>query len=371
MTNLLAASRNLATRPADEHFASFASLRAAASFDQRNARTVDTAGNSLRVVAEGDELKVTRGGAAFPMTHHGARALLRMAGASPDFVFDRLTPQTAAVALSEALSRGSADDVRLLLGPVTDSEGNHTAPRLRAITSTSYCRVWDADVYAEIDRWLIGAGFKPALPTLNTDAQRNNIMGNNKPCLFRGDADSFAFFMHEETREGAGDRPVRRGVFVKNSEVGRASLAPTRFLFDDFCANFIVWGAKAAKTLRIVHRGDNDAHLLRRFARELRHATPEIAQQELDVLRKAADVVFAKDTEEAAERLNVQFGLSQARSAEAIKRAAWAENRNLKPLTFAWAANGVTSLAKETTYADDLVELATIGGDIYLAGAAS
>jgi hypothetical protein len=29
----------------------------------------------------------------------------------------------------------------------------------------------------------------------------------------------------------------------------------------------------------------------------------------------------------------------------------------------------VTSLAKETKWADDLVELATIGGDIYLAGA--
>lgn len=325
-TQLLAASKHLMTRPADEHFATFADMTAAALKDKTNARTVNLDAKTLAVTADanGGLVLGRKGGtAAYPMTYHGARAMLRLAGASPEFVFERLSPATAATALTEALSK-STESVQLLIGTTTGADGVTVPPRVRAITSQSYCRVWDADVYEEIDRWLIGAGYAPALPTKNTDAQKNNIMGNNKPCLFRGDGSSFAFFMHEQTAPGAGDRPVRRGVFVPNSEVGKSSTGATRFLFDDLCANFIVWNARAVQKLKIIHRGRSDGHLLRRLARELQAASPDIAQQELDVLRKAADKVFAKDTEEAAERLNVAFGLSLKDAAEAVKRAGWA-----------------------------------------------
>lgn len=372
MTQLLEASKNLATRPADEHFATFRDLRNAALADAKQFTTVVLPPEQLQVVAEGAELRVRRAGGSaksYPMTSHSARAICRLAGASPEFVFERLSPQTAATALTEGLARGEQNGVQLMIGTVTGADGVTQAPRLRAVTSPTYCRVWDADVYAEVDRWLLGAGYVPALPTKNTDAQRNNILGNNKPALFRGDRDSFSFFMHEETAAGAGDRPVRRGVFVKNSEVGSASLAPTRFLFDDICANFIVWGAAAMKTLRIIHRGRSEAHLLRRFTRELRECAPTIAAEELRVLSAAAEKQFAPSIEVAADRLNIEFGLSKAQAELALQRATWAENRQLTAMTHAWVANGVTSLAKETTYADSLVELATIGGDIYLAGA--
>lgn len=373
-TNLMDASRQLTNRPADEHFADFASMKQAARFDRDHSRTVELPLASLIVRAGSEGLLLGRNGgdnAFYPMTFHGARAVARHAGASPDFVFGRLSPETAALALTEGLQRSpdSIDKVQLLIGTVSKADGSVVSPRVRAITSPSYRRVWDADVLEEIDRWLIPHGFKPALPTKNTDAQKNNIMGNNKPALFRGGADSFAFFMHEEGTGGAGDRPIRRGLMFRNSEIGTAALAPTRFIFDDMCANFIIWGAKAISSLRIIHRGRSDTNLLRRFRDELRQITPTVAAQELDVLNKAAVKVFAPSVEKAGERLNAQFGLSTANAKLALERAAWSENRGTKTLTHAWVANGVTSLAKETTFADNLVELATIGGDIYLAGA--
>jgi hypothetical protein len=244
--------------------------------------------------------------------------------------------------------------------------------QLRAITSPTYCRVWDADLLREVHEWLLPVGFSPAKPTINTDAQQNNIHGNNKPSLFRGDRDSFSFFMTDKTDEGHGGRPVRRGFLFSNSEVGHRAIKSSRFVFDDVCANFIIWGAEQVVEEKIIHRGGAraDANLLRRFRTALRQCTPALANEELLILRQAAEVTFAPTVEKAATRLAQQFNLTQAFAKQALAAARLDENRGLKELTHAWVANGVTSAAKATGNADSLFEFATVGGNIFAAAGA-
>lgn len=376
MSTLAQASTQLKTRPADQHFASFGDLTRAAQTDAKNSRTADVPVGGLQVFAQGDALLIGRAGAdearRYPMTYGGARSILRLAGASPEFVLGRLSTETAAAAITEGLARSpeANDSVQLLIGTETNAFGVTSGPRLRAVTSPSYCRVWDADMLREVHEWALPLGYAPALPTKNTDAQRNNVQGNNKPALFRGGDSSFAFLMTEKSTDfGDGSSPMRGGLMIRNSETGKASLGVMRMVFSEFCANFLIWDATVQGSQRIIHRGRSDADLLRRFRRELQALKPELQQNELDVIAAAGKAQFASDTEVAAERLVKQFGLSQERAGLALERATWAENRGTRKLSHLWVANGVTSLAKETTYADALTELATIGGDIVLAGA--
>lgn len=371
-TNLTVLSRSLTTRPADEHFATFADLRTAAATDDRNARVCTVASDSLEVVADADQLMLVskKSGRGYPMTYHSSRRVAQLAGANADFVFGRLTPRVAAIALTDSLSRTS-EDVQLHLGTVTrSSDLGHDGPVVRGITGTTYARVSDNAILHEVNEWLLPSGFVPALPTMNTDAQRNNIMGNNKPALFRGLSSSLFFFMAEgRGGEGAGGRPCHRGVLTSNSEVGQGSVKVTRFIFDALCANFIVWGARELQTTRRIHRGE-PSRILRDVREQLRRETPEIMAAELDIMRRAAEVAFAPDLDTAVERLIKQFELSEAAAKTSLLLAAGGENRGTNALTHAWVANGVTSFAKSAANADRLVELATVGGDIYLAAGA-
>lgn len=371
MTNLMQASSQLTSRPSDEHFASLNSMRQAAAIDQQNHREVELSINDLRFTSLDGSIQVMRrdGGASYGMNYYSFGQLCQKVGATRTFLAGRLTPSVAVTALNDAITRISDEQVKLLIGTVTKAEGETTGPALRAITSTGYCRVWDVDMLREVHEWLVPNGFEAAKPTINTNGQRDNIMGNNKPCLFRGDKDSFAFFMTPDkaVQEGHGGRPVRRGVLVGNSEVGARSLWTKRFVFDDMCANFIIWGAKAVQSRRIIHRGDNDAKLLRRFRDELRKCSPQLVEAELEILRKANEVVFAANEEKAAERLTKSFGLTQAFAADALRWARHQENAGTAELTHAWVANGVTSAAKVTGNADALVAMAEVGGDIFAA----
>lgn len=365
-TNLTALSRSLTTRSADEHFASFADLRTAAVQDDRNARAFDTPVNRLEVVDQDGELLVGRGTKAYPMTQHSLQRVAQLVGTTTAFL-GRLSPRVAAIALTDALRRVDGD-VQVHLGTVTRAgDLGHDGPVARGITGTGYARVPDASILHEVNEWLLPNGFVAAQPTKNTNAQRDNIMGNNKPALFRGLSSSLWFFMAGDGEAaGAGGRPCFRGYLVGNSEVGQSSAFVSRFVFDALCANFIIWGAREMQTTRRIHRGE-PARILRDLREELRKATPEVEARELAVMARAAETSFAPDLDTAVERLIREFELSEAASKTAIMLAAAGENRGTSLLTHAWVANGVTSLAKSAANADRLAELATLGGDIYLA----
>jgi len=369
------ASSQLSSRPSDEHFATFADLRDAAVYDKQHSKEVNVRSHDLEVMPSGNTLRIGNrkgsSGTSYDFSQFAFSKLCTMAGAPKSFLLEKLTPQTAANAINESLRRSTNEDIQLLLGSVTGSDGGHSDTKLRAITSQKYCRVWDAELLHEVNEWLLPNGFRPALPTINTNAQQENIMGNNKPCLFRGDRNSFAFFMTDKVDEGHGGRPVRRGLLFGNSEVGNKAVTSKRFVFDDMCANFLIWNAEAVQSTRLVHRGDSSWKLIRKFRDELRRCSPELVETELEIMRNADKVLFADNKEDAAKRLQKQFNLTKAFAEQALEWANHQENDGLKWMSHAYIGNGVTSAAKVTGNADHLVEMATVGGDIFLAASES
>lgn len=378
MELLTNASAQLLNRPDDEHFPDLPTLRAACEHDRSTGKEV--AIDPGEILFRPDETKPGNVSVSLndhlvdvPLTFHASKQLAGFAGANPSFVFERLSPKTAAQALNEGIrSRDwGKERLRAFLGTFTRVSHVRTDGRcapgmvhLRAMTGEGYHRVYDADLLAEVERWLIPNGFFPAHPTINTTPQGDNIMGNRKPALFRGDLDSFSFFMTEKADEGHGDRPVRRGAFYYNSEVGNRSFGLARFVFDDMCANFLIWGARAVRRLKLVHRRKQGRDILSRFRHELRECAPTLAAAELDMLRRSAEVIFAKDREDAIERLVRQFQTTQKGAASILDCATLGENAGIPELSHAWVANGATSLAKTETKADAVVALATLGGDI-------
>ena len=230
MTVMTLAQRELFSRAPEDHFESFEALRDDAGAQKRRCSTLDAKDD--RILFSEDGMTVHFGDAALRMTHYSLAQLAAMAKV-PMPVLERLDGDTRAKVMNRCFPRNRRYRTALVDGD-----------RLRAVTSDRYERVWDADVYEQIDSWLLPSGFVPALPTINTDAQGTNLLGNTKPALFRSDRDSFAFFYGDKQPGNDGFGGLRKGVLVYNSEVGAKSFGFSTFYFREMCANFLIWDAR-------------------------------------------------------------------------------------------------------------------------------
>lgn len=237
--------------------------------------------------------------------------------------------------------------------------------RVRAITSDRYARVWDADLFGEVDRWLSPVGYRPAVPTFNYDGDRpRDIFGDDRPALWSGDRDSFAFFYTDPDPNGNDFGGLRRGIYIGNSEVGARSVMWSTFYFRDMCANFLVWGMEGQKQRRVRHVGQT-RRLQTVYCRELRRLAEEAQPIELETIGRAARTAFATGSTGgdrvqilAADRLQKQFGLSKSLAAETVAAALLPQNaaQTGDPALSHWTiANGLTWVAKDTAYAHDLI----------------
>ena len=184
MVTLTEASTSLITRPPEEHYPSFEAIQSDASAQRDRCTEVDAKDTSILFSESGDEIHF--GEHTLRLTPYALAQLAAMAKV-PLPVLERITPETRAKVLNQTFPRNKRYKVALVDGI-----------RLRAITSDRYERVWDADVLEEVNRWLLGSGFIPAVPTINTDEHGTNVMGNTKPALFRSDRDMFSFFYSDK-----------------------------------------------------------------------------------------------------------------------------------------------------------------------------
>jgi hypothetical protein len=377
MQFLTDASRELFNRPDDGHFESFDALKTSAVASQALGEEVSVPASEIIVVAreEADPLGAygvqLQDGRTVDPNNYSMNQLCTGAKV-PMPLLERLSPATGAKVLNESLRHEDVTDRRALLE--NTENGN---PRLRAITSDSYFRVWDSEILQDIERWLLPMGFKPALPTINTDAQQRNILGNSKPALFRGDRDSFSFFYTDkEDGDTDGFGGLRRGFMVGNSEVGARAAVYRQFFFRDMCANFLIWDASQVETRRQVHRGERN---MRMWFLEMRDAiqrlSVEVGGKDLERFQKAAQVAFAGDGSptdankaKAAQRLNRQFRVPKGPATDAVEAALLPLNQSddpKRPQLSPWTvANGLTWEAKDSRFAGKLLDFGIVGQEV-------
>lgn len=373
MTVMTEASNALFNRSPEEHFASFGELWRDAANQHINARLIDVGLEHLFLTSDGEDAKLRVGDRInedYALSQLGMEQFLREIGV-PVRLAERfwyqgeewrksfLTFADRARMLTETSER------QLLVDKATNT--------VRAITSASYERLWDNELCDHIDRWLIGTGFTPTLPTINTSGGQN-IRGTKKPALFRGDRSSLIFLSYgggsgtdgQITPDEFGG--LTKGALFINSEVGYRAYEQHTFLFRGMCANFLIWDVSKRSVLRRAHnRGFRDW-----FGREalprLIEVSREIEPATWTQIQCAAEAAFVGDGSptrenrvEARKRLTEEFKLTQSLAAAVIEAAELPQNAPLgskQPVLSHWTiSNGLTWEAKNQRFAESIVDL--------------
>lgn len=351
MTVLDIAQRELFTRPPEDHFPDFPTLRTAAFEQKRRCETLDA--RDTTIYLQDDGATVAFGSTRLRLTHYSLAQIAAMARV-PMPLLERLDVETRVRVLNQTLPRHYRYRTALADGA-----------RLRCITSDRYERVWDFDLLAEVERWLLPCGFVPAKPTINTDARGSNVMGNDKPALFRSDRDSFFFFYGARDPGDDGFGGLRKGIVVFNSEVGAKSFGFSTFYFRDMCSNFLIWDATGQTTRRARHTSAVK-DVVRDFREELIRVGPELTTAELDAFERARTTRFVPEgpgeDQRAVERLTKEFRMPEADALEAVSLVRAPENPGA--FTVWGMVNGITSAAKGPQYSDGRVALAMSAGSL-------
>lgn len=356
---IMTASRQWASRPADQRFTSLPEMLAMAQQRRLNSRAkmISTRAIEARPVEHDSRALVAVGpnGAPVNFTNWSFGQLAQRAGAPAGYMRE-LPAELAADCLNYGLRTRDVEDIGVLL---TRVEGQEQA-ELAAVTGPNYGRVWNTTVIsALIDRFGDGVTgdfrvpgeFGKAVPitTANTT-------------LYASDRDMFVFLADETHRiEVPGRRPgvtgsLARGFFVWNSEVGKTSLGMATFLYDYVCSNRIVWGAQQYREVRINHT----AKAPDRWIEEAVPAIKAYAESSATTITHAVEAARKARIDDVDQFLAKRFTRTKA---AAIKAAHM--NDEGRPIETLWdAATAVTAYARGVDYQDERVELEREGGRI-------
>lgn len=357
MTTLMQASRQWATRPAEERFTSLPQMRAKLEDLRANSRALVVSSRRLGVVPTPDNkglvIEGPQGNPAAP-SNWAFGQLAALSGA-PAAYLRSLPAPLAADCLNYGLRvERDAIDTGVLLTRGSDGV------ELRAATGPRYGRIWNVDVVRALeDRF--GDGVTGDFRVPAEFGQRVPITQANTT-LFAGDRDMFVFLADEVNRIELPNRrdgktgELARGFFVTNSETGASALKIKTFLFDYVCANRIVWGAHELDEISIRHTASAPDRFLEEAAPALLEYSRASASNITTALRAAQGAKLEKVDQFLASR----FGPRVAARIKAVH-----EQEEGRPIETAWdAVTGATAYAKSIPWTADRVEFEASAGDI-------
>ncbi len=362
---LMKASRQWATRPADERYTSLTSLHAATVAHRQASRAKVVASRALEVQpARGDDLSglqvVGPNGAPVTPTHWAFGQLAQRAGAPAGYLRDLPAP-LAADCINYGLKHSrDVEDLGVLLRHPTTPGADYT---LAAVTGPNYGRVWNSDVVGALVR-RFGDGITGHFRVPGEFGKAVEVTKENTT-LYASDRDMFVFLADEERRIEVPNRrdgkpgSLARGFFVWNSETGAGTLGIATFLFDYVCCNRIVWGSREYQEIRVRHTSGAPY----RWIEDVAPAIEAYAESSTDGITQTIADARAKrigDQDQVREFLAKRFTRSQA---GAIMAAHTTEEG--RPIESLWdAATGATAYARGVQYQDDRVKLEREAGKI-------
>ena len=357
MTTLTQASKQWATRPAEERFTSLPGMLAMLETQRAISRAAVVSSRKLRAVPLDDNQGLViegPNGHGYAPTHWSFGQAATLTGAPAGYL--RALPAPLA---ADCLNYGfqvdrSAQDIGVLLS-------NQGTPQLRAVTGPRYGRIWNDDVVRElIDRF--GDGVTGDFKVPGTWGRPLDQVDIKNTTLYAGDRDMFVFLADENNRiELPGRRDgktgeLARGFFVSNSETGAGTLRVKTFLFDYVCANRIVWGAHELEDIAIRHTASAPDRFIDEVAPALLAYSNAAAGNINQVLRGAQ----ASKIDKVDKFLAGRFG---PRIAQRIERAHVMDEG--RPIETIWdAVTGATAYARSIPWTSERVELETLAGDM-------
>lgn len=364
MSTLMQASREWASRPADERFISLHDLQDHCNAQRRNSRQGSFSSRQIEAMPVEDNwqglvMRGPQGGIVAP-TNWSFGQLARLANATPTYL-NTLPGAIAADCINWGLRQRDVEDVGVLIRK--EEEGYN---RLGAATGAKYGRIWNNDIVNGLVNqfgdgvtgdWTVPGEFGQAIEVTKANTT-----------LYASDRDMFVFLADEKNkveiknRRGNEHGEMSRGFFCWNSEVGSSTFGIATFYFDYVCCNRMVWGAEGFKEIRLRHSsGAPD-----RFIEQLQPAITRLATSSMCNIVEAVEAAKAKrigDPDDVAEFLaHKRYGFSKA-DLKGINLAMMVEED--KPIETIWdATTAVTAYAKTIKFQDRRVELERAGGMI-------
>ena len=377
MNILTRASRQWASRPADERFLSLPELHHKVSTSRYHSVASVTSTRQIEVQPDpADPIKgiqvVGDHGSAEP-TNWAFNQLASLAGAPASYL-RKLPAPIVADAMNYGLKFGrDVEDVGLLrtdeFSSTTEmavtTEPGFAGPMshmsLRAATGPRYGRVWNDDIVSAIMQ-KFGDGRTGDFRVPGEFGKAVDIDRENTT-IYGSDRDIFIFLADETNRIEMKDRrdgqsgSLARGFFVWNSEVGSASIGAAFFLFDYVCMNRIVWGVQDFKEIRLRHTAGAPDRWLE-----------EISPVLMEYHRASAAPIEATIREAQRKRvdddldafLRTRFSKSESNAVQVAH-----EREEGRPIETVWdAVTGVTAYAKTIPHQDARVIMERKGGKL-------
>jgi len=351
VTTLLQASREWAKRPADESFGSLAALDLAARTSRERSTPLVIATDAITPVITDDGRVTVRGYNG--LTHWAFGQLARIAGAPAEYL--RSLPANIVVdAVTHGLknpTNNRDEDTRLLVD-------RYEHDTIRAMTSTSYTRIFNADITGRLLR----------LADQSPEWQPAPEAADGKRGLYLGDQDMFAFLVDNGRRvfEKSAGGGLSRGFFTWNSEVGASAFGICTFLYDYVCGNHMIWGAKAVRELRLRHVGDVDQRALRSFDATVTAYADSSASDEEALIEKSRSFRIAGTKDEVLDKvfsLRVP-ALSRKVLALAYSAAEQHESWYGDPRSAWGLASGLTETSQTKAFANERDDIDRAAGKV-------
>ncbi len=360
--NLSTAQTQYYSRPKDERYSSLQEMIATATHDRQ--RSAEKAYNwrDLQWTPTVDQATGTAGlqlaspkGAA-NLTHWSFGQACTMLGAPAGFLRQGVTPKIAADVLNHRITKQEFGAAPHLL--IQAPNGNPHAT-VRAITSTTYKRIWDDTLYTALQSRL---GHQWTAPP---------VWEGGTGGIYRGDRDSFALLIEggsivTDPSAAAGNGPMYRGLLVKNSEVGASAVKIDCVLDRYVCGNHMLWGAVINRTFSRRHVGENAVRDTMREINQIARAwTDRSASQDEAIIRQLLDLELAHTEAAVIDELQA-IGYTKADAKAAYDRCVTTENAS--PRSSWGIAQGTTRLSQDSGYQDERYELDQLAAKVLARG---
>ena len=360
---LMQASRQWASRPADQRFTSLDDLVAFTSAQRANSRGIGVSSRAIHAAPIEDDksrkaLVVVGPDGAPTAPTHWAFGQLAARVKAPAGYLRSLPADIAADAINWGLFRRDVEDVGCLLRNEPGS-----ATQLAAMTGPNYGRIWNNDI-AKALRDRFGNGIDGDFTVPGEFGRPLDAITKANTTIYASDRDMFVFLADERNKIGIpsrrGGQPgeMSRGFFVWNSEVGSKTFGIGTFLFDYVCQNRIVWGAEGYEEITIRHTvGAPD-----RWVEEVAPAIEAYAQKSTQSITSA--VSAARDARIGADKVEEFLARRFTRSiAKGVMAAHMADED--RPIETLWDITvGATAYARGVKHQDDRVAIERTAGQI-------
>jgi hypothetical protein len=386
-TNLMGASNEWGTRPADERFWGLNDMGEALDSVYRNSHEHQLSIGKIHADTATDEATgnaelVLKGrNAPVKLTHWSMGQLARYADAPADYI-RKLPAPLAAQCINNGLDSYRDEDAQLMF-----HKGDNDI-KLRSMT-TQYSRLWNRDIVEALkpalDKgWMV----PPARPCMAfTDPRARPatladiVPGQDAFGLavkvgdtiapagcYASDRDMFVFLVNpNRVIDVDGSEALMRGVFIWNSEVGAGAFKIQTFYLEAVCGNHIVWGASGVETYRLVHKGRNFENFGGKLGKQLVNFANQDTTKEQRMIESARNYVLGKDREEVVDTLynNKSLGLTkQVIDATYSVAISYEHTAKSSPRTAWGMAHALTRYSQRFINTDERTKLDTSAGKL-------